>query len=390
MKFIFVNILVGMYRGGGENYDLNLTRELASKGHEIEFYFLRPLLRGASLQLPEYCRAQPVRAPWLYLWTQRLHGLPLIGRIRGLRGLPRAVGQAFFELHVLFRLWQRRREDFIVHICGLSFLSMLATKLLGNRVFVRFPGPPSFRVHLWCLKHTYAVIANGDAYNCIQRLAPEANLIRLNVGVDHSLFQRTGRRESARQELGLPKGKLLALSVGRFVPIKNVQMLIRAMVRVATIRSDIDLVLVGTGPERARIERLVLDQGLKARIHFLNEARAERLRACYTAADIFVLSSHYDNFPNVVLEAMSMELPVIATKVGGVPSQVSIGQTGYLVGPNDDEDMAAQIVTMANKPDIRLAFGRLAAAIIRHQYDWGRTADYFIECARNSIETGHA
>jgi len=390
MKFIFVNIMMGMYRGGGENYDLNLSRKLASKGHEIEFYFLRPLLRGASLKLPEYCTAQPVRAPWLYLWTQRLQGLPLIGRIRGLRGFPRAVGQAFFELHVLFRLWQRRREAFVVHICGLSFLSMLATKLLDNRVFVRFPGPPSFRIHLWCLKHTYAVIANGDAFQCIQRLAPEANLIRLDVGVDRSLFQRTGQRDSARKELGLPKEKLLALFVGRFVPVKNVQMLIRTMVRVATIRADIDLVLVGTGPERAGLEQAVLDQGLQARIHFLNEARGERLRVCYTAADIFVLSSQYDNFPNVVLEAMSMELPVIATKVGGVPSQVYTGQTGYLVEPNDDEDMALQIVAMANKPEIRLALGKRAAAIIRDQYDWGRTADHFIECASNSIEAGDA
>lgn len=386
MKFVFVNILMGMYRGGGENYDLNLSRELAAKGHEIEFYFLRPLSGEARLPLPEYCTAHPVMAPWLYLWTQRLHSLPLIGRIRGLRGLPRAVGQGIFELHVLFRLWQRRREVFIVHICGLSFLSMLTTKLLGNRVFVRFPGPPSFHTQLWCIRSTYAVIANGDAFNCIQRQAPDANLIRLDVGIDHSLFQRTGQRDSAREELGLPVKKVLALFVGRLVPIKNVHMLIRAMARVAKIRADMNLILVGTGPDRVGLEQAAFEQGLQSRIHFLGEARDERLRSCYTAADVFVLSSHYDNFPNVVLEAMSMELPVVATRVGGVPSQVLSGRTGYLVDPNDDEGMAAQMVALAAKPEMRLTFGKRAANIARHRYDWAHTADCFIQCASKCLK----
>ncbi|MDH5525519.1 MAG: hypothetical protein OEY01_16235, partial [Desulfobulbaceae bacterium] len=169
MKCVFVNIMMGMYRGGGENFDLNLSRELAAQGHEIEFYYLQPLWGNTLLTLPNYCIPRPVRAPWLYLWTQYLHSLPLIGRLRGLRGLPRTIGQSIFELHTLLLLWRRRHERFVVHICGLSFLSMLATRLLGNRVFVRFPGPPSFGTQLWCIRNTYAVIANGDAFNSIQR-----------------------------------------------------------------------------------------------------------------------------------------------------------------------------------------------------------------------------
>lgn len=378
MKFIFVNILMGMYRGGGENYDLNLSRELASRGHEVEFYCLRPIFGALAQPFPNFCTVHPLRAPWLYLWTQRLHGIPVIGNIRGLRGFFRVLGQLVFEIRVLLCLWQRRREPFIVHICGLGFLSMLATKVLGNRVFLRMPGPTSLSIHRFFLQHTNQVIANGDAFNCIEHLANDINLARVEVGVDHLFFQRTMHRAEACKKLGLPSDKILALFVGRLIPLKNVDMLIRAFIRIAKTRVNIDLVLVGGGPERGNLERAALNGGVRDRIHFLDEARGDCLIACYSAADIFVLSSVYDNFPNVVLEAMAMALPVIATKVGGIPSQISDGQTGYLVEKNDDDAMAIKLVELALDHKSRLSMGRKARAIVCDQFDWRKTAENFL------------
>lgn len=385
MKFIFVNIMMGMYRGGGENYDLNLSRELAAQGHEIEFYYLQPLIGKSQLLLPEYCTPRPVRAPWLYLWTQYLHSLPVIGRLRGLRGLPRATGQVIFELQTLLFLWVRRREGFVVHICGLGLLGMLATRLLGARVFVRFPGPPSFRTHLWCINNTHGVIANGDAFESIHRQAPGANLIRLDVGINRTTFTKTVTANRAREELGLPQDRILALFVGRFVSIKNVIMLVRALAHVAVARQDVDLVLVGDGPDRPILEREAERLGVARRIHFLGSASGERLRSCYTAADMFMLSSRYDNFPNVVLEAMSMGLPVIATRVGGVPSQVVHGITGYLVAPDDDGDMARQMLALATAPEAREKFGKAAEAMVCEKYDWRKTAESFLGHVSASI-----
>jgi len=381
MKFIFVNILMGMYRGGGENYDLNLSRELAARGHEVEFYCLCPIFGTLAQPFPNFCTVHPLRAPWLYLWTQRLHGMPVIGKIRGLRGFFRVVGQLAFEIRVLLCLWKRRREPFIVHICGLGFLSMLATKVLGNRVFLRMPGPTSLSIHQFFLRHTYQVIANGDAFKSIERLASDINLARIEVGVDHLFFQRTTHRVEARKKLGLPLDKTLALFVGRLIPLKNVDMLIRAFIRIAKTRVNIDLVLVGAGPELEKLQLAAFNGGLRNRIHFLDEARGDCLLACYSAADIFVLSSVYDNFPNVVLEAMSMELPVIATNVGGIPSQISDGQTGYLVEKNDDEAVALKLIELALNRKYRLSMGRRARAIVCDQFDWGKTAEGFLVLA---------
>jgi glycosyltransferase involved in cell wall biosynthesis len=379
MKIIFVNLMMGMYRGGGENFDLNLSRELAEMGHEIEIYHLHPLLGRIQLGMPDYSTPRPVRAPWLYQWTQYLHLLPLIGRMRGIRGIPRAIGQLFFELHTFFLLWRRRREDFVVHICGLGLLGMLATKVLGSRVYVRYPGPPSFRVHDWFINNIYGVIANGDAYNSILRRTPEANLIRLEVGVNLGVFTKECITERAREELGLPCDRILLLFVGRFVQIKNVAMLIRALSHIHSERQDIDLVLVGDGSEQVSLISQAENLGLAEHVHFIGRAKGERLKLSYSAADIFLLSSHYDNFPNVILEAMAMELPVIATRVGGVPSQVDDAITGYLVEPDDDRAMARCTLMLAADPEKKMMIGRAGAAIVRENYNWKKTAEIFLK-----------
>lgn len=381
MKILFVNIMMGMYRGGGENFDLHLSRELFLLGHDIEFYYLQPVLQRQRLSLPSYAKTHPVRAPWLYLWTQHLHRMRLIGSLRGIRGFPRILGQAIFEVRTLYRLWRRRREEFVVHICGLSFLSMLATQILGNRVFLRFPGPPSLLMQIWCLKRTYGVIANGDAFEAIRRLAPRANLRRLDVGVDLTFFSKARSVGTLRTSLGLSKDSVLAIFVGRFVAIKNVGMLLRAFARLADRCTGLNLVLVGDGPDRADLESDASRLGLEDRVHFLGTLSGEHLWSCYAAADIFLLPSRYDNFPNVVLEAMAMELPVVATRVGGVPSQVDDGVTGFLVPSDDDKTMAERLFDLFSDKGLRISFGRAGLARIHERYDWRRTAELFLAWA---------
>ena len=383
VKIIFVNIMMGMYRGGGENFDLNLSRELAKNGHDIEIYHLLPLFKKTQLKLPEYCTSLPVKAPWMYQWTQYLHLLPVIGRIRGLRGFPRAIGQLIFELHTFLSLWHRRREDFVVHICGLGLLGMLATKVLGNRVYVRFPGPPSFRIHYWFIKNTYRIIANGHAYETIRQHIPANKLLRLEVGINYNIFTKTYTTEQARNKLHLPNDKTLLLFVGRFVKIKNVTMLLRVLARMTKVNSDVALVLVGDGPEQISLMNQAKQLGIENHLYFVGSAKGEELSLYYSAADIFVISSYYDNFPNVVLEAMSMELPVVATRVGGIPSQIEEDTTGFLINPKDDFEMSQCILKLLSDPEKISTMSKAAALAVRNKYDWQRTAKLFLKHAQN-------
>ena len=384
MKYIFVNILMGMYRGGGENYDLNMSQELVNQGHDVELYYLEPMLVKQALTIPQFLKSHRVKAPWLYQWTQRLQLIPGIGKIRGVRGAPRAFGQIIFELRTFTKLWNRRKEEFVVHICGLSLLGYLASTLLRKKVYVRYPGPPSFKLHYWYMNRTYGIIANGDAYYQIERRQPKTNLLELNVGIHNSFFHYSKSKHQARKFLKLSENKIYLLFVGRLVKIKNLPLLLQAFNEACKKFNQLELLIVGDGAEYNSLRKLSEKLSIANKVHFTGEAYGTALQTYYKASDIFILSSHYDNFPNVVLEAMAMKLPVIATNVGGVPSQIEHGITGFLVEPDKTEPMAQHIIELARNPNKRASIGKLAAQHVRERHNWTNSAKLFIASSTNN------
>jgi glycosyltransferase involved in cell wall biosynthesis len=128
---------------------------------------------------------------------------------------------------------------------------------------------------------------------------------------------------------GLRPGRRVVGAVGRLSIDKDMDTLIRALARLGASRPDLDLVLVGDGPESARLRALARSEGVADRVLFLGH-RAD-LRELYAAMDVFVLSSRTEGMPNVVLEAMAMGCPCVVTPVGGV---------GELVGPNESVHVA--------------------------------------------------
>lgn len=373
MKFLFVNIMMGMYRGGGENFDLNLSRELSNLGHEVEIIHLRPLASEARLAMPAYVSGTPVRSPWLYLWSQRLHGMPVIGRVRGLRGLPRFFGQLIFELRTFFVLRRRPSDETVTWICGLSLLGWLVSSRLKRRCYVRFPGPPSHAFHRWAIPRIDTVVANGDAYRQIAALDPPARkLLRIEVGLDAAILGG-GERVAARRRLGYD-GEIIVLSVGRLIAIKNLGMLLSAIRHARAVDERVRLVLVGEGPLLDFARRQAEVEGIAAATTFAGNLSREELSVHYAASDIFALSSHYDNFPNVVVEAMANGVPVVGTAVGGVPTQIDHGEDGFLVPSNDARSMAEAILRLAEDPELRRKMSQAARIKTLERHDWRRAA----------------
>ena len=81
MKFIFVNLMIGMYRGGGENYDLNLSQKLVENGHQVEFIFLKPIFKKLVLKLSNKYVSTPVTSPWLYYWSVYISQNNYLGKL---------------------------------------------------------------------------------------------------------------------------------------------------------------------------------------------------------------------------------------------------------------------------------------------------------------------
>jgi teichuronic acid biosynthesis glycosyltransferase TuaC len=158
---------------------------------------------------------------------------------------------------------------------------------------------------------------------------PRARVLEVRNGVDLERFA-PGDRAAARRELGLPATGDVVLGVGRLVSGKGFAL---AAAAVAALPGDVLLALVGDGPERAAIAAAG-----GARVRFLGTLLPERVAIAYRAADVVVLPSEREGWPNVVTEALASGAPVVATRVGGIPQilgdPVAPG-VGALVPPGD-------------------------------------------------------
>jgi glycosyltransferase involved in cell wall biosynthesis len=143
--------------------------------------------------------------------------------------------------------------------------------------------------------------------------------------------------------------------VSRLVPEKGVDVFLRAAARVAGELPDVQFVVVGDGPLRADLEALARRLGLAGRVEFLGY-RAEA-PALIAALDVLVVSSLSEGSPLVVLEARHAGVPVVASRVGGLPDQVRDGEDGLLVPPGDDDALAAGLSALLAEPRRARALG---------------------------------
>jgi len=123
--------------------------------------------------------------------------------------------------------------------------------------------------------------------------------------------------------------------------------------------------IAGDGPLRPELERMVCERGLSDVVHFLGEQ--QNMAETYAGADILVLTSRYEGTPNVLLEAMAYGVPVVATKVGGVPEVVT-DECGVLVDPVSLADLAEAVIMLTEKPQMRNQMGKAGRAYVQRNH----------------------
>jgi len=138
------------------------------------------------------------------------------------------------------------------------------------------------------------------------------------------------------------------VTAGRLVSWKCIDSIIEAVGRM----DDVGLLICGDGPERTQLEQLAKDLGVTDRIYFAGQRNRKDALALMADCDIFVLASTYEGLPHVVLEAMSLGLPVIATSVGGIPELVQDGETGVLIEGGDAEALRAAVLELIASPEL--------------------------------------
>jgi colanic acid/amylovoran biosynthesis glycosyltransferase len=179
-----------------------------------------------------------------------------------------------------------------------------------------------------------------------------------------------------------PKPQLL--SVGQLKPKKGLHDLIDAVGALAADWPDLQCEIVGEGPLRGELQRRVKDLGLEGRIRLTGALPHHEVVARYARGPIFVLpcvvaaDGDRDGIPNVILEAMAMELPVISTSISGIPEVVHPGDTGLLVPPGDVPALAAAIDGALRDPELRRRLGVNARAFVTDNFDQRQNVDRFL------------
>ena len=146
-------------------------------------------------------------------------------------------------------------------------------------------------------------------------------------------------------ETGEPPGYLLF--VGRLRIRKGVEVLLEAL----RDRRDVRLLIAGDGEHRDALERKTAELGLGPAVKFLGRCEAARVRGLLRGAAALVVPSTYEGMPLVVLEAMESGIPVVASRVSGIPEVVEDGRTGWLVAPEDPRGLARALAEVLDRPD---------------------------------------
>ncbi|MDN5127474.1 glycosyltransferase family 4 protein [Aliarcobacter butzleri] len=365
MNITFINRMMGIKFGGGENFDLNIARALKKRGHNIRFIVGREWNKLSLAMDENEFEVIYIKTPYLRDIHYKIKPTNLLNKLVSASALE--FDLRLFENAVLSYLRNDTWSD-IYQICGLPRVGALlhvqinATKQQFKTV-VRWPGPPSKR-KLKYMQKCDINFANGDALKIIRKkLYPEAK--EVNLGIDIEKFKPIIKEDECFVKF---------LFVGRIVPIKNIPFLIKGFIEASKENKNIILNIVGEGYK----EEVELVKNLAKKytnIKFLGKKSGSELVEQYQNSDVFILTSNYDNYPNVVFEAMASGLPVIGTNVGGIPSQVIDKKTGYLVELNNIEQLKNSILKLASNKKLREKMGQNGRERVEKEFSWDKSAE---------------
>ena len=251
---------------------------------------------------------------------------------------------------------------------------------LGGRDVPRpDPDPPYYRWLYLLLKpiirgiwdNAAAVVACSDG---LRDLAHTTDTdLKIDVipdGLDLASFESTERKTNPTT--------VRCLAIGRLIPRKGFQFLIRALPQILDkVPHNFEIEIVGDGPYREELIGLTENLGVTSYVHFTGTVPYSELPQKYREADIFILPSLAEGMPLVVLEAMGTGLPIIASRVQGIDELVAEGVNGALFDPGDVDELASSLVKLINAGETRIEMGKASRKKVT-PYDWKNIANTYL------------
>lgn len=301
------------------------------------------------------------------MWQRVAYGHGLPTNLRS--SLAAKVGLPFFLFMFLYAAFLERKHTDVYHAQwlisgGIALLipgrqrKPLVLTIRGSDLNL-LKGSLLRRLAAFILNHATLVTTVSERLRekVLALGVPPEKVLMIPNGIDSQRFSPKPQQE-ARLHLGLPVGRLLLLWIGRLVPIKGIRFLIEAMPDVLRSHPETMLVLVGTGEQEEWVQHSVRRLGLTDTVWRAGKVPSDQIPLWLNAADILVLPSLNEGRPNVVLEAMACELPVVATDVGGVSELIRHAVTGFLVPPKDAVALGQRVMQLLQNKHLRETMGK--------------------------------
>lgn len=353
------------------------------------FRYVRPdrwHLLGYSRTLHRDIRLKawaPLQAP-LYFWRGE----------RALERLARREGVELLHAHWLLpNGWIAAR---VARKLGIPY----CVTVHGSDVFMAERNPLFRRMGRRALAGAAHVTScSGDLKERLEALAggsddPRIHLVPNGTDLDPEAVEGSG--EAARKRWRLPPSAPLLLAVGRLVDKKGFRYLLDALPEVLRRHPDAHLVLGGGGDLEQALRARARELGVEGSVTFSGPLDHPGVLELMRAADLFVMPSirdrrgNIDGLPVVVLEAMAAGLPVVATRVAGMPLAVADGETGLLVPERDPAALAEALLSLLGDPARRRALGSAGRRRVEEELHWGAIARVHDRLYREAVARGQA
>ena len=382
--------LAGSVDSGGQNvYVAKVATALARRGHQVLVLTRRddpdlPARQtlGPGVQVHHLDAGPPTFVPkeqllpWMPAFEAQAREL-----LRSREPCDVVHANFFMSGHVGLQLQRRLDLPLVV-----TFHALGAVRRLHQAASDGFP-PERVAIERRVAHAADRVIAEcpQDRLDLLQHYElPPRRITEVPCGVDLHEF-RPGDTRAAREGLGLDPQDFIVLQLGRMVPRKGVDNVIRALARlpVGGGRRRARLLVVGgeselpderLTPEIGRLRLLAQQLGVEAQAQLVGRRGRAELARYYQAADVFVSTPWYEPFGITPLESMACATPVIGSAVGGIQHTVVDGVTGYLVPPKDPVTLAEHLDWLRTHPQQATAMGRAGLLRVRRMFTWDQVA----------------
>lgn len=229
-------------------------------------------------------------------------------------------------------------------------------------------------------------LACGHSVSDVIKAVTGKNPLCVYGVLDLEKFSPVQDKIPIRKNLGLPLDKTIALYAGYLTKRKGVYELIEAIYRAQKKCPDILLAMCGAGPEETALRKLIRDKSMEHAVRMAGEVEPERMNKWMQASDLFVLASHTEGMPNVVMEAMACGLPVVATAVGGLPGAIGDCDGALLVPPENVDELEKAIVKVISNNQLRGQMQIAARKRAEEQFGGKHNANLILNYLQKIVE----